>query len=80
MSQLKQCYLLHDCALVMQVVYDGRAACLTDISVGDNGTYSAQAGYDLCTGMGVPNKSFLAAWLTMNNVQWSPNMHASTVL
>ena len=46
---------------------------LTDISTGNNGTFKAQRGYDLCTGLGVPNAAFTAAWLKRNRVSWSPS-------
>jgi kumamolisin len=34
---------------------------LTDITQGSNGAYKAAIGYDLCTGMGVPNATFWQA-------------------
>ncbi|CAL5221913.1 g4183 [Coccomyxa viridis] len=62
-----------------EAVYTGPAACLTDITTGNNGTYNAQIGYDLCTGMGVPNAEFTAAWLRMNGVTWSPSTQPAVV-
>ena len=38
--------------------------CFRDIQVGTNGTYNAGAGYDLVTGIGVPNVKELIAELT----------------
>ena len=46
---------------------------LTDIDAGSNGTFKAQRGYDLCTGIGVPNATFTAAWLKSNGVSWHPS-------
>lgn len=34
---------------------------LTDVIAGSNGAYKAAAGYDLCTGLGLPNKAFFDA-------------------
>lgn len=34
-----------------------------DITVGNNGDYSAGAGYDMCTGLGVPNGTALLNYL-----------------
>lgn len=39
-----------------QILYQLNA--LTDITVGSNGAYRAGPGYDLCTGLGVPNANF----------------------
>ncbi|HEY1791955.1 MAG TPA: protease pro-enzyme activation domain-containing protein [Opitutaceae bacterium] len=38
---------------------NGTAGSIRDITLGDNGTYSAGPGYDLCTGIGVPDVSGL---------------------
>jgi kumamolisin len=46
---------------------------LTDISTGNNGTFKAQKGYDLCTGLGVPNSAFTAAWLKQNGASFTPS-------
>ena len=47
--------------LHVQRVY--QLADLTDINLGHNDRYSAGPGYDLLTGMGVPNSGFTKAWL-----------------
>ena len=39
---------------------------LTDITIGSADRYSAGPGYDLLTGMGVPNCDFTKAWLKQN--------------
>ena len=53
-----------------QSIYE--LADLTDITTGSNGTFKAQHGYDLCTGLGVPNAAVAAAWLKQNDVTYSP--------
>jgi hypothetical protein len=45
---------------------------LTDITSGSNGAYQATIGYDLCTGLGVPNSGFTTAWLKANGVDYTP--------
>ena len=42
---------------------------LTDIVDGRNDRYSAGPGYNLLTGMGVPNLVFTKAWLEQNGVR-----------
>jgi hypothetical protein len=47
-------------------LYDAAAAsstAFTDITSGDNGTYSARSGFDLVTGLGTPRWSDLVPWL-----------------
>ena len=39
---------------------------LTDITEGGNDPYLAGPGYDLITGMGVPNQAFTDAWVEAN--------------
>lgn len=36
---------------------------LTDITHGSDGVFPAGKGYDLVTGLGVPNQKFTDAWL-----------------
>ena len=43
-----------------------KLADLTDITMGRADRYSAAPGYDLLTGMGVPNGHFTTAWLKQN--------------
>ena len=45
---------------------------LTDITTGSNGTFKAQHGYDLCTGLGVLNATVATAWFEQNGVSYSP--------
>jgi len=45
---------------------------LTDITTGSNGTFQAQQGYDLCTGLGVPSAGVATAWFEQNGVSYSP--------
>ena len=47
---------------------------MTDITEGSNGAYKAKVGYDLCTGIGVPNEAFTKAWLAENGVTYSPKI------
>ena len=35
------------------------------------GTFQAQHGYDLCTGLGVPNAGVATAWLEKNGVSYT---------
>jgi len=52
---------------------------LTDITTGSNGTFKAQHGYDLCTGLGVPNAAVATAWFEQNGVSYSPPTAAAPV-
>ncbi|HEV7999644.1 MAG TPA: hypothetical protein VGP63_07180, partial [Planctomycetaceae bacterium] len=45
-----------------------------DITVGNNGTYSATPGYDLVTGRGTPIANLLVPDLANSNVNWSPTV------
>ena len=54
--------LLHP-ALYANAVPGEAAPGFRDITVGDNGTYHATAGWDACTGLGVPNGQLLGAML-----------------
>ena len=58
------------CSCATQSIYELND--LTDITAGSNGTFQAQHGYDLCTGLGVPNAAVAAAWLKQNGVSYSP--------
>ncbi len=44
------------------LIYPLRSTCFRDIQTGSNGVYHAKSGYDLMTGLGVPNvKALIAA-------------------
>lgn len=45
-----------------QKLYQAPAGCFRDITIGNNGTFIAKAGYDLCTGLGTPNVTKLLAY------------------
>ncbi len=49
-----------------------------DITSGNNGAYSAQAGYDLCTGLGSPNIANLAAALATTTTTQSSGSSGTT--
>jgi uncharacterized protein YjdB len=50
------------------LLYSAPRSCFYDIISGNNGTYSAKAGYDACTGLGSINGANLSQWLTNTNV------------
>jgi hypothetical protein len=51
---------------------------MTDIYEGNNGFYKAKKKYDLCTGLGVPNVGFTAAWLEENGFKYDPTAASKT--
>ena len=51
---------------------------MTDIYEGNNGFYKAKKGYDMCTGLGVPNAGFTTAWLEKNGVKYDPTAASKT--
>ena len=52
-------------------LYSSTSNILRDITVGNNGKYTAQVGYDLCTGLGSPCTS-LFTYLSTNITSFSP--------
>jgi kumamolisin len=57
---------------VTDKLWSQRAACFTDVTVGDNGMYHAQLGPDPCTGLGVPVGKKLDALLVTTAPTTSP--------
>jgi uncharacterized protein YjdB len=49
------------------LLYSAPRTCFYDIISGNNGTYSAKAGYDACTGLGSINGANLSQWLMNTN-------------
>jgi kumamolisin len=55
-----------------KALYAVPSSCYRDITVGSNGAYSAGSGYDLCTGLGVPDGVKLLASLSSGTVKPPP--------
>jgi hypothetical protein len=51
--------------LLNTLLYNLPAGVMHDITSGNNGTYTAKAGYDCCTGLGTPNVTKLIAALQL---------------
>lgn len=49
------------------LLYSAPRNCFNDIISGNNGSYSAKAGYDACTGLGSINGANLSQWLMNTN-------------
>jgi hypothetical protein len=49
------------------LLYSAPRNCFYDIITGNNGSYSAKAGYDACTGLGSINGANLSQWLMNTN-------------
>jgi len=60
-------------------IYAASASCFHDITVGNNGAYSARTGYDNCTGRGSVNGTNLAAALTTLVSVTSVSLNASSL-
>lgn len=54
------------------LLYKAPAGCFRDITVGNNGTFIAKAGYDCCTGLGVPNGQALLNYLKGSGITPPP--------
>jgi subtilase family serine protease len=62
--------------LLGPAIYPLHASGFTDITTGSNGAYTAGAGYDLVTGLGVPNLSALNTGLLAYNAATAPVISA----
>jgi kumamolisin len=60
--------------LLGPAIYPLHATAFTDITTGSNGNYNAVAGYDLVTGLGVPNLAALNAAILSYNPSTAPSI------
>jgi subtilase family serine protease len=62
----------------LPTLYNLPSSDFNDITVGNNGTYSATPGYDLVTGRGTPIANLLVPDLANSNINWSPTVSGPT--